>query len=227
MNREEAIEMWVIPALKNTWNEKKCNEVLEALEQDPVFFSPCKDCNTKMDEIRRAYDKLQEQESCDDAISLEAVKNTMFMVQRTAFISDNEFYRTMDLLMRLPPVTPVEKVGHCEDCVSRKAVLDLCDSKDAEYKVCHFKEDVECLPPVQPKQGKSCATCKHYGVLSLDCGRCDDEYSQYEPKHRTGYISIDDVMSVFDDFMCGEVDEDGTDTFLEMLKDKAESEVEE
>ena len=26
----------------------------------------------------------------------------------------------------------------------------------------------------------------------------------------------------FDDFMCGEVDEDGTDIFLEMLKDKAE-----
>ena len=45
---------------------------------------------------------------------------------------------------------------------------------------------------------------------------------EQEPK--TGYISIDDVMSVFDDFMCGEVDEDGTDTFLEMLKDKAESE---
>lgn len=40
-----------------------------------------------------------------------------------------------------------------------------------------------------------------------------------EPK--TGYISIDDVMSVFDDFMCGEVDEEGTETFLEMLKDKA------
>lgn len=45
---------------------------------------------------------------------------------------------------------------------------------------------------------------------------------EQEPK--TGYISIDDVMSVFDDFMCGEVDEDGTNTFLEMLKDKAESE---
>lgn len=43
-----------------------------------------------------------------------------------------------------------------------------------------------------------------------------------EPK--TGYISIDDVMSVFDDFMCGEVDEEGTETFWEMLKDKAESE---
>lgn len=42
-----------------------------------------------------------------------------------------------------------------------------------------------------------------------------------EPK--TGYISIDDAMSVFDDFMCGEDEE--AETFLEMLKDKlAESE---
>lgn len=44
-----------------------------------------------------------------------------------------------------------------------------------------------------------------------------------EQEPRKGYLSIDDVMSVFDDFMCGEVDEDGTETFLEMLKDKAES----
>lgn len=43
-------------------------------------------------------------------------------------------------------------------------------------------------------------------------------------KSKEGYISIDNVMSVFDDFMCGEVDEDGTEIFLEMLKDKAESE---
>ena len=39
-----------------------------------------------------------------------------------------------------------------------------------------------------------------------------------------GLISITDVMSVFDDYMCGEVDEDGMETFLEMLKDKTESE---
>lgn len=45
---------------------------------------------------------------------------------------------------------------------------------------------------------------------------------EQEPK--TGYLSIDDVMSVFDDFMCGEVDEEGTETFLEMLKDNSESE---
>ena len=46
-----------------------------------------------------------------------------------------------------------------------------------------------------------------------------------EPK--TGYISIDDAMSVFDDFMCGDADEESTETFLEMLKDKTESEGEE
>ena len=40
----------------------------------------------------------------------------------------------------------------------------------------------------------------------------------------TEYISIDDVMSVFDDYMRGDVNEDDKDTFLNMLKDKAESE---
>lgn len=39
---------------------------------------------------------------------------------------------------------------------------------------------------------------------------------------RKGYLFIDDVMSVFDDFMCCEVDEEGTETFLEMLIDKAD-----
>ena len=38
----------------------------------------------------------------------------------------------------------------CEDAISREAVLDLCDSKDSEYKVSHLKEDVECLPSVTP-----------------------------------------------------------------------------
>ena len=44
------------------------------------------------------------------------------------------------------------------------------------------------------------------------------------PKQKVGYISIDDAMSVFDDYMCGDIDEAGAEIFLEMLKDKAESE---
>lgn len=41
-------------------------------------------------------------------------------------------------------------------------------------------------------------------------------------KPKTVYISFDDVMSALDDFMCGEIDEEGTNTFLEMLKDRLE-----
>ena len=44
------------------------------------------------------------------------------------------------------------------------------------------------------------------------------------PQPKTEYISIDDVMSVFNDYMCGDVNEDDTNTFLTMLIDKAESE---
>ena len=34
MTREEAINEWIVPAIKNTWNEKKCKEILEALERE-------------------------------------------------------------------------------------------------------------------------------------------------------------------------------------------------
>lgn len=37
MTREEAIGKWIYPAITTTWNEKKCNEILEALEQEPVL----------------------------------------------------------------------------------------------------------------------------------------------------------------------------------------------
>ena len=35
MTKEEAINKWVMPAIKNTWNEKKCGEIIEALKQEP------------------------------------------------------------------------------------------------------------------------------------------------------------------------------------------------
>lgn len=70
-----------------------------------------------------------------------------------------------------------------EDCISRQEVLDICDSKDPEYKVRHFKEDVECLPSVtqQQKIGRwifvdkahehaHCSEC-NYGNVDLLDGR--------------------------------------------------------
>lgn len=51
---------------------KTANE-LETLEQESTYYPPCQDCNKKMDEIRRIYDKIKEQEPCD-AISREYLK---------------------------------------------------------------------------------------------------------------------------------------------------------
>ncbi len=51
MTREEAINKWIIPSIKNTWNAKKCKEILEALEQEP-----CKDCISR----KSIKQKLQE-----------------------------------------------------------------------------------------------------------------------------------------------------------------------
>lgn len=38
---------------------------------------------------------------------------------------------------------------------------------------------------INKKYGESkCADCKHYGKLSLDCGRCDGDYSMFAPRER-------------------------------------------
>lgn len=89
----------------------------------------------------------------------------------------------------------------CEDCISRQAVLAMSD---------YIGE-----PPTYSNP---------YTKLE-EVVRVKDIIALPPVQPKTGYISIDNVMSVFDDFMCGEVDEDGIDTLLEMLKDKAEIEV--
>ncbi len=104
------------------------------------------------------------------------------------------------------------------DCISRQSVLDKIQrlinaeqnniDENGDY-MNYARERVNAYEAIQ-------------FFVENDC-LCPSVTPQ-EPK--TGYLSIDDVMSVFDDFMCGEVDEDGTETFWEMLKDKAESEAE-
>ena len=85
MTREEAIEMWVIPALKNTWNEKRCNEVLEALEQ----------------------------ESCENCISRQAVLEQTYNWSKDEFLRvTNPFDYLHKRINSLPSVTPAEKVGY-------------------------------------------------------------------------------------------------------------------
>ncbi len=94
-----------------------------------------------------------------------------------------------------------EKPDDCEDIISRQAVLDTLDTSDK-----FMDED---------------RTVETYKALLKECYEI---LPSVTPKQKMGYLSIDDVMSVFDDYMCGDIDEAGAEIFLEMLKDKAESE---
>lgn len=78
------------------------------------------------------------------------------------------------------------------DLIEKQAVLDLCESKDPEYKVIHFKEDVECLPSVSTEKTghwifdiKSpewsfqfpykCSNCGARSVISHFCHNCGEK----------------------------------------------------
>ena len=54
------------------------------------------------------------------------------------------------------------------DLISRQAVIDLCESKDPDYKVIHFKEDVECLPSVSLDKAKSEIRCGENKAYNAD-----------------------------------------------------------
>lgn len=51
MIREEAINKYIIPAIKNTWNNKTCEEIIKAMK-----IEPCEDCISR-ESIKQ---KLQE-----------------------------------------------------------------------------------------------------------------------------------------------------------------------
>ena len=61
------------------------------------------------------------------------------------------------------------------DLIERQAVIDLCESKDPDYKVIHFKEDVECLPSVSTEKtepcthDKPCTECPQYDKEKYYC----------------------------------------------------------
>lgn len=90
MTREEAINKWIIPAIKNTWNEKKCEEIIKALEQQP----------------------------CDDAISRESTLKAM--IEQLGIRNEDYLLPAEATLYKvvknMPPVTPKPEIGHCKDC---------------------------------------------------------------------------------------------------------------
>lgn len=121
MTREEAIKGWIIPALKNTWNEKKNTEILKALEQ----------------------------ESCEDAISRQAVLDYIHRILNQGTGKKKSFEFIQKYVEKLPPVNPqlkmrrkgciYEKTGnnstypcsHCGRCYTDKYRVE---SEDKNYE---------------------------------------------------------------------------------------------
>ncbi len=123
MTREEAIkeitrayDVLDFSCHMDNHRKEAFNMAKVALEQEPVYFPPCVDCNTKMNEIREAYDKLKEQEPCDDAVS----RQTMFKWLES-WKEQNRYYHpytknkeipmceVVDMIQSAPAVTPTCK----------------------------------------------------------------------------------------------------------------------
>lgn len=116
------------------------------IEQETVFFPPCQDCNTKMDEIRRAYDKLREPSG--DAISRKII---------SAFLSglisdDDERKKALQYINELPSVN----LMLCEDAISREDALmcltgEIKETDTIETIIARFVRRIRKLPPVTPQ----------------------------------------------------------------------------
>ena len=68
-NYDRAISLnAVIDVMHEMWGDS--GELLDAIEElppvTPQFYPPCEDCNKKMDEIRKASDKLQDREEVSE-----------------------------------------------------------------------------------------------------------------------------------------------------------------
>ena len=84
MTREEAIGKWINPAISTMWNEKKCKEILKALEQEP-----CEDCISRQ-AVLDLVDSYSESQSNVEDVTQD-------------IISD---------IVVLPPVNPQPKTGY-------------------------------------------------------------------------------------------------------------------
>lgn len=196
MTNEEAIE------ILNNWSpwqdigdydrfRDALDIAIQALEQQP-----CEDCisrQTAIDAIKKIhpvdteydctlYDKidvmymLEDLPSVTPSYNLEPYSERLWKNAYERGKADAEQTRWIPVSERLPEEG--QKV----------LVTDIFES--VTTAIC-FKENPfwremvvawQPLPEPYKPQKKECADCKHYGKLSLDCGRCDDNCSMFAPQ---------------------------------------------
>lgn len=133
-------------------NADACKVAIKALEQEP-----CEDT------ISRHYLRKQFQEKCVGECS--------------CCEWDSPYW--CGLIDNAPPVNPQEpKTGYWIDADGNNAICSCCNRLNHFYGT-YCKH---CGAKMVEPQKKQCADCNHYGKLSLDCGRCDDNCSMFEPQ---------------------------------------------
>lgn len=146
--------------------------VLEKQMQEPTYYPPCIDCNKKMDEIRRAYDKLKEQEPCDDAV--EQLKKYTHGKKNTDKVEIN--------VLALNRIIKALSQEPCEDAVNRQAVCEIIsDIRDciSVEGYCAILERLKKLPSVRPQEPKMWHWIEEiddYGkVIGWHCDKCYED----------------------------------------------------
>lgn len=98
MTREGAIEWFRSNAFYHKDHEP-FNMAIKALEQEPTYYPPCINCHKKMDEIRRTYDKLKEQQPMLDKIraEIEALPKTYpFINHIDTYVKEDDVKKIID-----------------------------------------------------------------------------------------------------------------------------------
>lgn len=131
MTNQEAMNKYIIPALQNTWNDKKCKEIIEALEQEPcdtvslgVFKQVMWERDVAIGQLKElGYGLGEKIEPCDDAINR---KDTLKAMIEQLGIRNEDYLIPAEktlykVVKNMPPVTPQQKMGRwisIDDAVS-------------------------------------------------------------------------------------------------------------
>lgn len=162
---------------------------LKALKQEPCEL------------VQKAYEDGKkdgyvqakvEQEPCDDCISRQAVLEKQYRIDDSATLSTRDVVNVEDIF-DLPSVMPKcppqdeQNICHCMYCPINKSEDKMLVCPNCGLDVhSDFKYCPRCGEKMIASQEKRCADCNHYGKLSLDCGRCDDDCSMFEQQESEG-----------------------------------------
>lgn len=146
-------------------------EAIKALEEEPIYYPPCIDCNKKMDEIRHAYDKLKEQEPSRDMEEIAEVINCDADAEAKCRMISN-------ILTAKPHY--FEKQELSGDLINRQAVISMQyridDSATLSTRDVVNVDDIESLPSVNPQERTG-----HWDSRTCKCSECGYQiaFSEY------------------------------------------------